>query len=637
MSAKEFFDRYGISLAVLGVLALVVVLLPGNADDRSVEAGLGSSDFSADPNADPFAAGDPALDVETGVDGQPVDDGSGGDTGSTGGSADTGSTGGQTGGQTGGSSGGNTGGGPATNPNQPTGGAAVQFGTGPNCRPDGRQKGISAYMPPCVAWNGTDNGGTTSRGVTKDTITIVRYLPQLDEGTRAILRGADLSDSPEAIKDAYSKLFRYSNLHYETYGREVKFVDVAASGASENEEAMRSDALKIVNDIKPFAVIEGDSAAPMPTVLIRELALRNMLCLCGTSGTSAFYTELPPVLFSSLPTADEYAAHIAEYVGKKLKGKNAQFAGDEFNPTQGYNGTPRKYGLIYLNGARGKVEPEGERARKAFVREFAKYGIEFTEQVGYLYDPGRNAQDVTSIIAKMRGSGVTTIVPVWDPLYPILITNEASNQQYFPEWLIVGTGLSDTTAAGRLYDQKQWQHAFGISPLWVTWATVPASPGAREYKHGRKAGESGDGGILINIYRARIETLFRGIHMAGPNLTTDAYIRGQFNYPPTGGSPGIPLFFMTRQFPTEYKDFTEVWYDEAGQGPDERGKQGPGRILKANGGKRYQIGQWTGDPSRAFDPNGTVHVSDNPAGGTHPPHEQDGHTHPDSQKCLSCK
>lgn len=630
MSAKEFFDRYGISLAVLGVLALIVVVLPGNADNRSVEAGLGSSDFSADPNADPFAAGDVGVDT-TGDDpslspDSTVASGTGG-TGGTGG--------GSGGGGAGGSSGGG-GGGTATNPNQPTGTAAVQFGTGPNCRDDGREKGISAYMPPCVAWNGSDNGGTTFRGVTKDTITIVRYLPQLDAGTRAILQGADLSDSPEAVKDAYTKLFRYSNLHYETYGREVKFVDVAASGASENEEAMRADALKIVNDIKPFAVIEGDPAAAMPTVLIRELALRNMICLCGTSGNSPFYTELPPVIFSSLPTADEYAAHIAEYVGKKLKGKNAEFAGDRFNPTQGYNGTPRKYGLIYLNGARGKVEPEGERARKAFVREFAKYGIEFTEQVGYLYDPGRNAQDVTSIIAKMRGSGVTTIVPVWDPLYPILITTEASNQQYFPEWLIVGTGLSDTTTAGRLYDQKQWSNAFGISPLWVTWETVAASPGAREYTHGRKGGEGGDGGILINIYRARIETLFRGIHLAGPNLTTDSYVRAQFNYPPTGGSPGIPLFFMTRQFPTEYKDFTEVWYDEVGQGPDERGRQGPGRVLKANGGQRFQLGEWTTDPSRAFDPAGTVHVSDNPEGGTHPPHEQDGHVHPDDQRCLSC-
>ena len=32
----------------------------------------------------------------------------------------------------------------------------------------------------------------------------------------------------------------------------------------------------------------------------------------------------------------------------------------------------------------------------------------------------------------------------------------ATNQGYYPEWIITGSGLSDTTAAGRLYDQTQW-------------------------------------------------------------------------------------------------------------------------------------------------------------------------------------
>ena len=42
----------------------------------------------------------------------------------------------------------------------------------------------------------------------------------------------------------------------------------------------------------------------------------------------------------------------------------------------------------------------------------------------------------------------------WDPLSPILITREMTRQQYFPENLITGSGLSDTTTAGRLYDAR---------------------------------------------------------------------------------------------------------------------------------------------------------------------------------------
>ena len=107
--------------------------------------------------------------------------------------------------------------------------------------------------------------------------------------------------------------------------------------------------------------------------------------------------------------------------------------------------------------------------------------------------------------------------------------------------------------------------------------------------------------------------------------------------PPVGGSAAKPLRFLNRQFPTEIKDFVEVWYDHDRSGPDERGENGNGVVLKANNAKRYQLGQWTADPSLAFQSANTLHVSDNPPGGTDDPHERaDGHTHPPSQTCLSC-
>ena len=117
----------------------------------------------------------------------------------------------------------------------------------------------------------------------------------------------------------------------------------------------------------------------------------------------------------------------AEYIAKKMWGKPAEFAGDDQLPTQSFRDDVRKFGLIYLEGARGRVEPEAQRAKDAMVRAFSKYGMSFAEQVGYIYDPGRNQADVTNLIATMRSAGVTTIVPLWDPLYPILITQEATH------------------------------------------------------------------------------------------------------------------------------------------------------------------------------------------------------------------
>lgn len=612
---RQFVDRYGVALGVILGLVILIAVLPGNASDDRLAASGG----------DAVAPGEGASGPEAGsTDGSLITEGGDPLTTAATDPAASGATGGT------GGDGGTTGGQPAA-----AGGGPVTFGTGPDCRADGRQKGISLYMPPCVQWAGGDNGGATANGVTEDKIVVVRWIGNIDPATRAILQSAQLSDEPAKVTQIMNVLRRYSNQHFQTYGREVVFVDYAASGPSENEEAMKRDAINIAAK-KPFAVIEGEPAAPMPTVLFRDLAQRNILCMCSTSMSEEFYGSLPPMLWSSLPSINTYARQTAEYVGKRLAGKPARYAGDELNPVQDYRSKTRKFGLIYLEGARGKVDPEGRRGAEIMLRELARYGVNIPRdaQVGYIYDPGRNQADVTALIARMKNAGVTTIIPVWDPLYPILITKEATNQLYFPEWLMIGTGLSDTTSAARLYDQSQWRHAFGISPLWVTWATVAKSGGARAYHHGAPGTPPGDEGVLINIYGARITTLFRGIHMAGPNLTHETWVQGYLRYPPTGGRPAAPLVFVTRQNPTEIRDFVEVFYAANATGPDERGNGGTGMVMKVDGGRRYDLGEWPRTEPRVFDLNGAIAVSDDPPGGGDPPHEQDGHTH--KTRCLSC-
>jgi hypothetical protein len=307
--------------------------------------------------------------------------------------------------------------------------------------------------------------------------------------------------------------------------------------------------------------------------------------------------------------------------------------GAGFTPAQT---AKRKFGLIYLEGTRGKVDPEGKRLKDATVEAMAKYGAKFADGdvLGYTYDPGRNQQDLTAMITRLHGDGVTTVLMFADPLSPILITNEATRQAYFPEWVITGSGLSDTTAAGRLYDQTQWRRAFGISPLWVTWTTPTKSGGYRAAHHGNPNMAPGGEGVLINIYVAVPRTLFQGIHMAGPKLTPQAFSAGMFAFPKSGGTPSTPLVFYTREYPTAIKDFVEVYYDGSRQGIDERGVQGSGMVMKMAGGKRYLLGQWDTNETKAFNDPTAVAISDDPAMGGDPDHEQDGHKH--TTKCLSC-
>ncbi len=614
MTGREFLERYGVTLLIVGLLALIIAVLPGNAV-RNTAGSLTETGNSIDT---PIGDGDVAAPGE--IDDLTVGDGSSGGAGGGSGIPGVGGGGGGAGGG---------GGGPVAG----SAGKAI-FGKG-LCRSDNRQSGIGPTMPPCSLLQGS-NGGATSRGVTKDKITIVRYVGQQDPGTAAILEQARLRD-PENVKQVgYEALRVYNNQHYNTYGREVVFRTLNASGKGDNDEAMKADAVKIANDIKAFGVVDGSPDAPIPPVLARELAQRGVVCVCTTSLSSRFYTQQPPyIIGSGLPTADEYAAQAGEFVGKRLKGKRAQWAGDDVNPAQGYRNTTRRFGLINIEGSNGRVDPEGLRAKELMVKSFAKYGMKFAATAGYIYEGGRNAQDVTNVVAKMRAAKVTTVLMIVDPLYPIFITQEATRQGWFPEWFITGSGLSDTTAAGRLYDGVQWRHAFGISPLWVTWKTAARSGGHRAFHHGAPQRNINDGGVLIDIYATFVGTMFTGIHMAGPNLTPDNFAAGMFRYPKTGGKPALPLVYWTREFPTAGKDFTEVWYDANRTGPDERGDSGTGMMMKVSSGKRYRPGQWPTTNPKAFVEDGQeIAVSDDPKLSGDVPHEQDGHTH--SGACMSC-
>jgi hypothetical protein len=613
MNLREFFERYGVSLGVLAVLALLIAIVPGNSTgtNNQVNAGTGTASGGASRTATGTGAA-----AAAGTNGATAGGGAAGAAAAGGGTV---------------AGGGVAGAGPSA--------ADVKFGTGPNCRPDGRQVGISFYMAPCVQWTGTNNGGATADGVTAKQIKVIRWLGFQDDATKAILRAYKLSDEDAVIKRSYDAYRAYSNHHYQTYGREVVYEDYNASAVGTNDEAMIADAAQIA-DKHPFAVVVGNPAAPMPTILASELNARGVLCSgCTVSLSTGYYNENPDIIAGGLPSINEYCLQSAEYIGKRMAGKNAIYAGDELNPVQGFKTKPRVFGLLYLNGTMGKVDPEGERARKLCENAFGQYGISFAVQVGYLYDPGRNQADVSNMIAQMKQAGVTTIVPIVDPLSPILITPEATRQNYYPEWFVTGTGLSDTTTAARLYDQNQWRHAFGITPLWVTWVDVKTSTGVKEYHDARRDAADGDEGVLCNIYRGVAQQLFTGIQMAGPNLTKETWKAGIFAYPETpegGGRAALPTVHYTPDLPTAIKDFAEVYYDITEQGLDERGQPGAGMMMKTDQGRRYKVGQWPTEDPHAYQGSagGAIAVSDTPPGGGDPPWTP-GPAYP-LDGCLSC-
>lgn len=605
MTLRDFVERYGVTLTIVGLLALVVAILPGNTPSQTAV------------NVGPAgAAGSGAAGAIEGP----------GAVGGIGGTSGTGS---------GGPGGVTVGPGGVVAPGGNTGKATVEFGKGDCRQNDGREEGISIYQPPCALWSGP-NGGATARGVFPDKIVIVRWMGQVDEATQAILEANKLADNPERRTRSYEALLKYSNQHSVTYGREVVMLTLPAGGPSDDDRAMRADGVKIAEDLKAFGVIEGTPDAGIPKVLAQELAQRGVICMCTSGLSSQFYQENPPYIFGTgLPTSTDYAIQMAEFIGKRLAGRKAKWAGDDLAPTQGYRTQTRKFGLLYLTGANDRVDPEGKRFADYFDKELAKYGVKLAAKHEFLYGPGENQNEISTRIADMKDKGVTTFIGFWDPLSPILITREMTNQRWFPENFVTGSGLSDTTTAGRLYDSAQWSRAFGLSPLWVTWENVNRSGGYRAAHHGNPDLPEGEEGVLVNIYSALVGQVFLGIQMAGPILTADSFAQGMYNFPKTGGIPGAPLLYWTRAYPTAIKDFTEVWFDIDRQGKDERGEQGSGMMMKVNGGVRYVPGAWSRTEPLAFVQNGKeIAVSDNPPGGGILKHEEDGHTH--SGKCKTC-
>ncbi len=147
---------------------------------------------------------------------------------------------------------------------------------------------------------------------------------------------------------------------------------------------------------------------------------------------------------------------LAEYITKKLGGKPAEHAGDPAMQT-----TTRVFGQIFINTPGSPAEQDAA----DFKKPLADGGVDLAQQIPYVLDPATLQEQAAGVIQKLKAAGVTTVILSADPIAPKIFTEEATKQNYSPEWIYGGAALVDTNAFGRTYDQKQWAHAFGISSL----------------------------------------------------------------------------------------------------------------------------------------------------------------------------
>jgi hypothetical protein len=482
-----------------------------------------------------------------------------------------------------------------------------------SCDPStGRIEVPSVYAPPCLPAAPEENGGATAPGVTAETITVAVYVPS--PNADFLNSFAALLDDPEDVtstRDAYVEMFED---RFETYGRSVEIVRFEGTGAGDDNTAAQADAVTVAETIRPFAVLGGPDRS---SAFAEELSRRGIVCIyCSGIGPDQFYQEHAPYVWGLQPTAEQFLVSLGDFITGRLVGKPAELAGDEELRRR-----ERRFGVVHIEQSPPVFAQVSERTREC--GSAAGYEPALTET--FLLDFGTMAQRATTIVAKMKAEGVTSIIYLGDPIMPIHLTRAATEQGYHPEWIVTGTALTDTTVFGRMYDAEQWRHAFGISSLGARTEREQGDPWRlHEWFHGTPPSAANTYALIY----APLQVLFLGIHMAGADLRPETFAEGLFNYPPSGGGVTAPQMSFGdhgyfRMDPGKGEDCTgaeprpdflanddatEIWWDPVATGPDEQGNVGIGMWRYANGGRRYLPGEMTEEEPAAFVEEGSLTI-----------------------------
>jgi hypothetical protein len=454
------------------------------------------------------------------------------------------------------------------------------------CRPGVRQIPWSVYTPLCLPKFTGKNGGATYRGVTKDTIKfVVRRLPG-DTVVGPIASSQGLGD-PEKWDEARRKLTPFFNRMYELYGRKVVIETYTGSGNTfdelneEGADAACKDAKEIAS-MDVFGVLPwGPAGTSGP--FSRCAAKEGLFVPFG----ALFFPETsyqdwhPYVWGGVLPAADDIGHDAAEYIGKRLAGRKAAWAGDEEATGQNFRARPRTFGMFVPRSPSYRVlgdaiEGDGR----------STWGFTVTSRYDYENNPATLGASVNAAIAQFKAAGVTTIILASDFLSMKLLTRRAAAQNYFPEWFTVGIAWTDFESVARECDRRAVDgHLFGMSQFGGPKMYDPKGEVFRTWRIAAPGQEAPE--FMPFVYYFMVD-MFNKLQLAGPNLTPHAVATGSKRY--AGGSARAAMgrwSYAIRH--STVSDSREVYWDADAVAFD--GNRGA--YLETYNGRRFDRGEWT--------------------------------------------
>ena len=435
------------------------------------------------------------------------------------------------------------------------------------------------YSPPCVTFTG-DNPGATHRGVTGNEIIISARTPDepgfLDE--LANLADADIADSQEDVRRTISVLEQYFNERFEFYGRQLRFEFFDGTSTFQEEaqnrghEQAQQDALTAADDIGAFAELTG-ATEPYASALAQE----GVISVSGIHFPRGYYEQHDPLKWSTFTDCSTVVEAAAEWAVQRLFHRPAVHAGDpDFQE--------RERDVVAI----GPENPIYQACVDDAEQVYDEHGEEIPDLINYTLDISTMSNQAANIVAQLQDRGATTVQAFVDPVMAVFLTARATEQDYYPEWIISGAAYMDQDVLGQLQHPAQWSQAFGVS---FDGEDLPQQ-GTLGYHAYRQVRDDEPAFAVDAIYQA-MYVLAIGIQGAGPDLTPQTFQQGLYDYP--GGSGPYGTWHFGPSNHTATQDFREIYWD-----PDEIStfNNEPGAWVETDPGVRLERGEIPEGPPR---------------------------------------
>jgi hypothetical protein len=571
---------------------LIIAVVPSKSGNDV--AALGAAPGQAYTPGGQISAGDPTG--VTGTDGATTV--TGGDPAIAGATTDAGGTvagGGGTGGATGAAPGaaGAAGGGTA--------------GDTSHCK-GGRQfdPAVYAWAPPCVPKFTGDNGGSNGqRGVTDKEIKVVALRGNYGALVQQIL---EANGTPTFEQNArfLAAAEKFINANFELYGRKVviKLVQLQCGTGGQgvpDDQCLRQEMRKIVASENPFAVVWITSVS---SATFDELSQLKVVNLGGYGFTDTFNRNHRPYHWDVYMGGNQMASNIAEWWCKRMYGggtAKAQYAG--LNGADDMRNRVRRIGAISTN------DPENRVIVSLLNSELkSKCGASIGAGNTYFYDQNIQTlqQQRTAAVAAMRQTtpdkAATDILCFCEEVAPQFLYKSMTDQGYYPENIVVGTGGNDTDKIAQSFDHgaedaaqapdryPQYENAFGLAQFGKD-EPLASGRGARMWKGGGGSGPVPYAGVDIDTdYYMLLGTLLQA---AGPVLNAQNLEAGAFKLGPTAPAGGADERYPERGFgPGDYtwnNTYREVYWSPTRKSAF---NNAPGTYVSLNGGRYFRSGQF---------------------------------------------